>query len=66
MDVMVGSGELAARWAAKVVGVIAVVVACGVEEWWEEGVGRCLVVDGVGVAIVGDGGLYWLAKVHGC
>jgi len=43
-----------------------VVVACGVEEWWEEGVGRCLVVDGVGVAIVGDGGLYWLAKVHGC
>lgn len=51
--VMAGSGEPAARWLAKVFGVMAV-VACGVEEWWDEGVGRCLVEEGVGVAIVGN------------
>lgn len=51
MVVVAGRGELAARWLAMEFGVIAV-VGWGVEDGWEEGVGRCLVVDGVGVAIL--------------
>ena len=49
--VMAGSGEPAASWLAKEFGVIAMVV-WGVDEWWDEGVGRCFVEDGVGVAMV--------------
>lgn len=52
--VMAGRGEPAARWLAKVLGVMAV-VTCGVEDWWDEGVGRCLVEDGVAVAMIFGG-----------
>ncbi len=48
---MAGRGEPAARWLAKELGVMAVLL-WGVEGWWDEGVGKRLVEEGVGVAML--------------